>query len=323
MFSLFPDLSEDLMINLFHKGAKSVWTSADIDWDDDVQLTERQALALARVLSPVYLGEQSAMLGAAAILPKLAEAGESTTQVYLCSFIYDEARHFEALTRLYRRLETAPVSIREMPDMLRYHNRLRQGDRADWVWGILISDLFAKHFYQSFARVQPEALFGKMSARILQDESRHQAFATEYLRRSLPQMDPDRRQALLKMRDDLMRIMESMYRRLHDDAAELGIDGDAFLQKLFADIEASCQRIGLLPPNGGPGGGKRTLAPTVDLNAARAKAQLRREPPKPQLSRPSTPTETHNTADDCGDACSTCYLAAICQSRLVRKAVAR
>jgi hypothetical protein len=314
MFTLFPDLDEDLMLNLFHKGAKNVWTSHD-DWDEDIRLDQRQQHALARVLSPVYLGEQSAMLGAAAILPKLAEAGESTTQVYLCSFIYDEARHFEALTHLYHRMTEAPIAIRDMPDMLRYHNRLRQGDRADWVWGILISDLFAKNFYQAFAKVQPDALFGRMSARILQDESRHQAFATEYLRRTIPQMAPERRAALVKMRDDLMRIMESMYRRLNDDAAALGIDGSLFLQKLFADIESSCRRIGLTDPDGGPGGGRRVQAPAIDLQSARAQVQRRRLPPAPQLAAAEP--------SPCGDACDTCYLAALCSSRLVRKAVAR
>lgn len=245
LIRIFPDLEEDLLLNLFHKAAKVQWTSRDLDWGQSLQMTERQRQALARMLTPVYLGEQTAMVGASAILPQLMDAGETTAQLYLASFIMDEARHFEALTRLYRRLEYHPIGLRELPEMLRYHHRLRQGDRADWVWGILISDLFAKHFYRWFAEAQPEALFGRMSAKILVDESRHQAFAEHYLRRNIPRMEPARRAALVAMRDELYRIMHAMNDRLRADCEALAFDGDAFLARLWDDIEYFTRRIGL------------------------------------------------------------------------------
>ena len=158
MIKIYPEFDEDdLLVRLFHKGVKAQWTVEDVDWSSPVQFSTRQSLALARLLTPVYLGEQSAMIGASVALPQIAMAGETTAQLYLASFLMDEARHFEALTTLYRRLEYRPLSIREMPEMLQYHNRLRQGDRVDWVWGILISDIFAKNFYQMFAKTQPHA----------------------------------------------------------------------------------------------------------------------------------------------------------------------
>src|SRR5947199_3085158 len=105
---VFPDLEEDLLLNLFHKGARAQWTSLDLDWAPPLVLTERQREALARLLTPVYFGEQTAMAGASIILPQLMAAGETTAQLYLTSFMVDEARHFEALTRLYRKLEHDP-----------------------------------------------------------------------------------------------------------------------------------------------------------------------------------------------------------------------
>ncbi len=251
---IFPDLEDDLLINLFHKAAKMQWTSRDLDWGQALQMSQRQNEALARMLTPVYLGEQTAMAGAANILPQLMEAGESTAQIYLASFIMDEARHFEALTRLYRKLEYHPLGLRELPEMLRYHHRLRTGDRVDWVWGILISDLFAKLFYQSFADVQSEGLFGRMSARILVDESRHQAFAEHYLRRNVPKLEPARRQALVELRDELFRIMHAMEDRLRPDCAALNFDGNAFLDRLWAELEYFSKRIGIT--NGGPPGAR-------------------------------------------------------------------
>jgi hypothetical protein len=253
---VFPDLSDDLLLNLFYKGARAQWTSRDLDWTTETRLTERQRLALARLLTPVYFGEQTAMAGASSILPKVMAAGETTAQLYLASFIMDEARHFETLTQLYKALGHDPMGIREIPELLRYHHRIRQGDRADWVWGILISDVIAKHFYRAFGLAQHDPLFGNLSTRILQDESRHLAFAEHYLRRNVALMDRPRRQALVDMRDDLYRILQAMTERVRADAAAFDVDADEYLSWVWSDVEAFGKRIGLVdndsgePPNG-------------------------------------------------------------------------
>jgi hypothetical protein len=169
---LFPDLTDDLLLNLFHRGAKVQWTSRDLDWEAPVVMSERKRRALAHLLTPVYFGEQTAMAGAGHVLPELLLAGETTAGLYVSTFIMDEARHFEALTRLYRHLGVEPTSLRQIPELLRYHHRIRQGDRADWVWGILFSDVIAKHFYRAFGLAQADPLFGGMSRQILLDGGR-------------------------------------------------------------------------------------------------------------------------------------------------------
>jgi hypothetical protein len=249
---VFPDLTDDLLLNLFHKGAKAQWTSRDLDWSASPRLTERQKVALARLLTPVYFGEQTAMAGACSILPRFMAAGETTAQLYLASFIMDEARHFEALTRLYRALGHNPLDLREMPEMLRYYHRIRQGDRADWVWGILFSDVNAKQFYRVVSRGQRDPLFTDMSTRILQDESRHLAFAEFYLRRNVPRMNADRRRALIELRDDLYRLLESMMDRVRGDAEAFEVDGDEYLGNVWNDVEGFARRIGLSDGQPGP-----------------------------------------------------------------------
>ena len=151
---VFPDLEDDLLVHLFHKGARVQWTSRDLDFGPPLQLTGNQRAALARLLTPVYFGEQTAMAGASGILPQLMRARETSAQLYLASSMMNEARHFEALTRLYRALGHDPLGLRDILELLLYHHRLRQGDRADWVWGILFSDVIAKHFYRAFGLSQ-------------------------------------------------------------------------------------------------------------------------------------------------------------------------
>jgi hypothetical protein len=154
--------------------------------------------------------------------------------------------------------------LRDLPELLVYHHRLRQGDRIDWVWGILFSDLVGKHFYRAFAGApgsgfEPgtgDPFLANLSTRILQDESRHLAFAEHYLRRNLPRVPESRRLALLDMRDELFRLLEAMTARVRDDAAELNLDADLYLGRVWADIEAFGQRIGLTrlpgPPSAPP-----------------------------------------------------------------------
>jgi hypothetical protein len=312
VIKLFPDLDEDdLLVRLFHKGVKAQWTVEDVDWQAPLQFSERQSQALARLLTPVYLGEQSAMIGASVAMPQIANAGETNAQLYLASFLMDEARHFEALTSLYRRLGTEPVTIREMPEMLRYHNRLRRGDRVDWVWGILISDIFAKNFYQMFAKNQPEALFGKLSSRILVDESRHQAFAQHYLKQALTKLDADRIDVLRTMRDELLQIMDSMYGRLRDDADAIGLDGREFLEHLASEIHQKAQVIGLDEPGDGPDNSNRPervkrLVQGVGRALTSAGDTLG-ETMKALAAKPE---------------CGSCFLAILCRSRLVQTACA-
>jgi len=246
MIRLFPKIpQDDLIVRLFHRAVAAQWSSDELDWNAPLGLTERQAVALTRIITPVYLGEQAAMNGAARVLPDLIRAGETSAQLYLSTFLLDEARHFEALTRLYNHVGSHPLQLREMPAMIKYHHRLQQGDRIDWLWGILISDLFAREFYLSFAKVQPNALFGQMSTKILWDESRHQAFAHTYLKSVMPALPDSRRQALIDMKDELLEIMEEMNRVLRPETDVLDFDGDAFFKDLIKNIEAHARGIGL------------------------------------------------------------------------------
>jgi hypothetical protein len=175
-------------------------------------------------------------------------AGETTAQLYLASFIMDEARHFEALTQLYRTLGHEPLGIRDMPELLRYYHRLRQGDRVDWVWGILISDIIGKNFYRGLGpnQAQPDPVFGDLSSRILRDESRHLAFAEHYLKRNLPSLQRERHRALVDMRDDLFRLLETMTERVRADVAAFDVEVEDFLGGVWTDIDTVTKRIGLL-----------------------------------------------------------------------------
>jgi len=243
---VFPDLKDDRMMALFYKGVKAQWASDSVDWSAPVGLTEEQKTALAHVLTPVYLGEQTAMAGAGTILPQMMFAQETEAQLYLGTMLLDEARHFETLTRLYMTLDRRPYELRDLRAMYKYHHRLLLArERHEWVWGILISDLFAKHFYSTFAEQYPDTLFGILSKRILIDEARHQAFSQRYLSQAMGSLDDAQRQSLLVLAHDLLAIVGELNAKLAAETAILRLDGALIVQKLQRDIGRKAEKIGL------------------------------------------------------------------------------
>jgi len=112
---------------------------------------------------------------------------------------------------------------------------------------------------KGFPEAHPEVdvsnhpLFGNLSTRILQDESRHLAFAEHYLRKNVALMAPARRQALVEMRDDLFRILRAMTERVRADAAAFEVDADEYLAWVWTDVEAFGKRIGLHDGDGHDG----------------------------------------------------------------------
>ncbi len=247
MIHVDPSMTDEDFLRLFEKGIQAQWGTDQIDWGLTEGISEPKKLALGQLITPVYLGEQTAMLGVSAVLPMILTNGQAEPALYLASMGLDEARHFRNLNHLYRVLNVDPLPSRRLPEMWRYHARLLQKhDPVQWVFGILISDLFAKTFYGGFADRFPDTVVGRLSRRTLQDEARHQAFSDRYLNRMLPTMDPDAKSELLILRDDLFRIMEKLGERLRGPMEVLDWSPEEFLKELWDDTERWVKRLGLV-----------------------------------------------------------------------------
>ena len=65
MIRVFPRVNDTKLMDLFRKGVEGQWSAALIDWERPLLLDRHEQRALAHVLTPVYLGEQTAMVGPA------------------------------------------------------------------------------------------------------------------------------------------------------------------------------------------------------------------------------------------------------------------
>jgi ribonucleotide reductase beta subunit family protein with ferritin-like domain len=248
VIQVFPRIEDSKIMELFRKGVEGQWSAASIDWKHPVQLDQREKRAFARILTPVYLGEQTAMIGASSVIPQFFAAHHTEAQLYLATFLLDEARHFEALTRFYQTIEMRPLEVRDLKEILRYQVRLfKSRDKIEWLWGILISDILARHFYGTLVKAHPDSLFAQIGSRILLDEARHLAFAELYLKAALARQ-PELAPKFLAMRDDLLWLMHAIYAALKEDANVVGVDGNRLLAAVGDDIEKKVRRLHLPEP---------------------------------------------------------------------------
>lgn len=248
MIRVFPRIDDSKVMELFRKGVEGQWPAALIDWEHPIRLDHHERRAFARVLTPVYLGEQTAMVGASSVIPQFFAARHTEAQLYLATFLLDEARHFETLTRFYQKIGMRPLEVRDLKEIFRYQARLfKSRDKIEWLWGILISDILARHFYGTLVKAHPDSLFAQIGSRILLDEARHLAFAELYLRDALTRQ-PELAPKFLTMRDDLLWLMRAIYTALKDDANMVGIDGNRLFAAVGDDIEKKVRRLHLAEP---------------------------------------------------------------------------
>ena len=246
MIRVFPRVDDTKLIELFRKGVEGQWSAAQIDWECPLLLNRQEQRALAQVLTPVYFGEQTAMVGASAVIPQFFAAHHTEAQLYLVTFLLDEARHFETLTRFYQKMDVRPLEVRDLKDMFCYQARLfKSRDKVEWLWGILLSDILARRFYRSLVKAHPNSLFARIASRILRDEARHLAFAELYLKDALARQ-PELAPAFLKMRDELLFLMRAICAALKDKANVVGIDGPVLLATVSDDIEKKARRLRLI-----------------------------------------------------------------------------
>lgn len=252
MIRVFPCVDDTKLMELFRKGVEGQWSAALIDWEHPLQLDRHEQRALAHVLTPVYLGEQTAMVGASSVIPQFFAAHQTEAQLYLATFLLDEARHFEMLTRFYHKMGLRPLEVRELKDIFRYQARLfKSRDKVEWLWGILLSDILARHFYGTLVKAHPDSLFAHIGSRIIPDEARHLAFAELYLKATLAQK-PELAPVFLKMRDELLFLMRAIYDALKEKANLIGIDGTLLFAAVSDDIEKKVRRLHMAEPEQDP-----------------------------------------------------------------------
>lgn len=233
-------LDRDLLpMRLYEKAKKlGIWNPSDIDFSRDKQdwasLTAEEKDLCLLLLSMFVAGEEAVTLDLLPLIQAIAEEGRIEEEMYLTTFLFEEAKH----TDFFRRFmdEVAEVGV----DLSRFHgdnyrqlfynslpealNALRTDPspasqiRASVTYNMIVEGVLAETGYQAFFTMleRNDLLPGLRKGILLlkQDESRHIAYGVYLLSRLMAE-HPDEWENLQMQMNMLL-------------PSAIGVIGDAF-----------------------------------------------------------------------------------------------
>ncbi|MCP3958085.1 MAG: ferritin-like domain-containing protein [bacterium] len=254
IYKVLPDLSRERHMKIWHKALRSQWSATDIKWDTPQRITNHRLKdQMGRILTPVLMGEQAALYSVSGLIPILGKLGEVESQFYLTTWAVDEARHTELFANFYGRLDREPMPIRRFPAGYLFQSQIVSDDPAEWLSGVLVSEVIAKKLMEEFRRLDLDPLLSDIAHGVLRDEARHLGFNHIYLEDrfcELHQNTEDQGRAYAEQLharvDSVLGYLQPMLDALATELDEIGIDrielfdkvGDEARQRLDRSIRA-------------------------------------------------------------------------------------
>jgi len=208
IYKVLPELGNQRQLQIWHKALRAQWSAVDLDWTRPQRMTSRRLKdQLARVLTPVLMGEQAALYSVSNLIPIMGHRSEVEGQFYLTTWAVDEARHTELFARFYGRIEREPMAIRRFPSGYLFQSQIVSNEPAEWLSGVLVSEVLALHVLEEFKRLDLDPVLSDIADGILRDESRHLGFNHIYLEHRFSQL-------YNKGEDEAVRFAEHLHQRL-------------------------------------------------------------------------------------------------------------
>jgi len=243
IYKVLPRLKKPRHLALWHKALRSQWSAEDVNWDKPQRMTSGSTKdGLARVLTPVLMGEQSALYSVSALIPILGHRSEVESQFYLTTWAVDEARHTELFTRFYERLDREPLPIRRFPSGYLFQSQINSTDPDEWLAGVLVSEVAAKLLMEEFIRLDLDPVLSDIAEGILQDEARHLAFNHVYMEdlfaehfRGEAETALEQGERVHSQLEKVLTFVPPMFEQLRNDLEAIGIDREKLYTKLAAE----------------------------------------------------------------------------------------
>ncbi len=246
LYKVLPDLSRKNHMAIWQKALRQQWSAEDLDWSRPQRITSpRLKDQMARVLTPVLMGEQAALYSVSGLIPILGLNGEVESQFYLTTWAVDEARHTELFARYYGRLEREPLSIRRFRSGYLFQSQIVSTEPSEWLAGVLVSEVLAKLLLEDFKNLDLDSLLSDICDGILKDEARHLGFNQIYMEDRFKDLHLQGQShvdaAAAHLRDRVQRVLDCvppMFDEVDEELAAIGIDPP----RIYAELEAGADR---------------------------------------------------------------------------------
>jgi hypothetical protein len=246
IYKVLPELNRSKHMAIWHKALRAQWSAEDLDWQRPQRITDaRLKDQLARMLTPILMGEQAALYSVSSLIPVLGQTSEVESQLYLTTWAVDEARHTELFTRFYGRLDRQPLSIRRFPSGYLFQSQIVSDDPAEWLAGVLVSEVLAKLVLERFVELDLDPVLSDICDGILRDEARHLGFNQIYMEDRFHQLYISNGEQVAlttnRLQARLQRVLDHvppMFDAVDTELKDVGIDRE----KLYADLCGDARR---------------------------------------------------------------------------------
>jgi len=250
IYKVLPDLKKKRQMHIWHTALRSQWSAEDVDWTKPHRITSRKFKdQFARLLTPVLMGEQAALYSVSGLIPILGHRSEVESQFYLTTWAVDEARHTELFARYYGRLDREPMSIRRFPAGYLFQSQIVSKDPAEWLAGVLVSEVLAKLILEEFKRIDIDPVLSDICDGILLDEARHLGFNHIYLEDRFSQLFQNESEEgnqfsgqLSRRLDAVLGYVDPIFEALDIELKGAGIDRHQLLDRLGKESKRRLSR---------------------------------------------------------------------------------
>ena len=263
-------------MKLWAKAKKyGIWNPADIDFSEDkkhwASLSDLERLFIARIVTQFQAGEEAVTLDLLPLIMAIAKEGRVEEEIYLTSFLWEEAKHMEGFTRIINEVIGEAVFTEAKKDALvpayqtifyevlpETMNTLitdpspENMARASVTYNMIIEGVLAETGYLAFHQtlsannIMPGMV--DFTAKLKQDESRHIAYGIFLLSRLISENGPSVWEAVQDQMQKMMVLAVAQIQQgddLYDDNnLPFGVSKGAFVayaqdqfMKRFARIE--------------------------------------------------------------------------------------
>ena len=227
--------------DIFELGQKSFWAvPTAVDWSVPVREDPEYADAIAAMLAFLAPGEKAAVHGASMISTKV-ESEEA--KFYFVEQALEEAKHFDALRRLYGKISGKPLGEPSASIRMLYSFGVVDPDDVAFMMGSIniIGEHLANQIFHQINHVAKDDTVRKVLALIGKDESRHIAAGQRFFPEVYSQFRKNRHRIFAKNLATTLILLAAGY-ELVNPMKKLDIDLAKILEAMYQHYEVGHRR---------------------------------------------------------------------------------
>ena len=258
-------------MKLFQKAKQfGIWNPADIDLDKDKEqwksFTSEEKRILSHLCGLFMAGEEAVTLDLLPLIQVIAKEGRIEEEIFLTSFLWEEAKHTEFFSRYVQTVMT------ENPDFEQFHKPMykilfyeklpkalntlstdpspKAQLKASATYNMIVEGTLAETGYEAFSKMltENELLPGMQEGinKLKQDESRHIAYALFLINRLLDE-NPDHGEDLENLLNELLYDATNIIQEIFSqyDVVPFGLKQDWFMDHAIKQFQNRVAKLNL------------------------------------------------------------------------------